>query len=89
MISSLATIDPIREPIVCFIGKLIVSKGVDLLLASWPLVLAKHPKARLVVVGFGTYREGLELLIRALERADERLLSHLCRYGRALEGGHP
>jgi glycosyltransferase involved in cell wall biosynthesis len=40
-----------------------------------------------VVVGFGTYREGLELLIRALERADERLLSHLCRYGRALEGG--
>lgn len=83
----LATIDPIREPVVCFIGKLIVSKGVDLLLAAWPLVLARHPKARLVVVGFGTYREGLELLIRALERADERLLSHLCRYGRALEGG--
>ena len=40
-----------------------------------------------MIVGFGTYREGLELLIRALERADEQLLSRIIRYGRALEGG--
>jgi glycosyltransferase involved in cell wall biosynthesis len=64
-----------------------VSKGPDLLLAAWPLVLPKNPQARLVIVGFGTYREGLELLIRALERADEQLLSRIIRYGRALEGG--
>ena len=68
-------------------GKLIVSKGIDLLLAAWPLVLAREPNARLVVVGFGTYREGLEVLLRGLERADERLLMHVCRYGRELEGG--
>ena len=68
-------------------GKLIVSKGVDLLLAAWPRVLAREPRAKLVIVGFGTYREGLEVLMRGLERADERLLMHVCRQGRALEGG--
>ena len=83
----LAALDPEREPIVCFVGKLIVSKGVDLLLAAWPRVLAREPRAKLVVVGFGTYREGLEVLLRGLERADERLLMHVCRQGRALEGG--
>ena len=68
-------------------GKLIVSKGVDLLLAAWPRVLAREPRAKLVIVGFGTYREGLEVLLRGLERADEQLLMHVCRQGRALEGG--
>jgi glycosyltransferase involved in cell wall biosynthesis len=84
---ALATLDPVASPIVCFVGKLIVSKGIDLVLAAWPLVLMRRPDARLVVVGFGTYREGIEVLIRGLERADERLLMHVCRYGRALEGG--
>ncbi len=48
---------------VVFVGKLIVSKGVDLLVAAWPLVLARVPAARLVIVGFGAYREGLERLL--------------------------
>jgi glycosyltransferase involved in cell wall biosynthesis len=84
---TLAAIDPVTQPLVCFVGKLIVSKGPDLLLAAWPLILMRNPQARLVMVGFGTYREALELLIRALERADEQLLSRIIRYGRALEGG--
>jgi glycosyltransferase involved in cell wall biosynthesis len=83
----LAALDPEREPIVCFVGKLIVSKGIDLLLAAWPRVLAREPRAKLVIVGFGTYREGVEVLLRGLERADEQLLMHVCRQGRALEGG--
>ncbi len=29
---------------VVFVGKLIVSKGVDLLLAAWPLVKGEHPR---------------------------------------------
>ena len=33
--------------LVVFVGKFIVSKGVDLLLAAWPLVRARHPEARL------------------------------------------
>ncbi len=83
----LAAVDPRIHPIVCFVGKLIVSKGIDLLIAAWPLVLMREPQARLVLVGFGTYREGVELLIRGLEHEDERLLMHVCRQGRGLEGG--
>ena len=87
---ALAALDPSAQPVVAFVGKLIVSKGADLLLAAWPLVLTRHPDARLVVVGFGTYREGLEVLLRGLERADERLLTHVIaaavvsRAGRAI-----
>ncbi len=45
-------------PRVIFVGKLIVSKGCDLLLAAWPLVARRHPGARLLMVGFGEYRDG-------------------------------
>ena len=55
-----------------YVGKLIVSKGVDLLLAAWPLVVARVPEARLVIVGFGTYRETLGRFVEALKRARRR-----------------
>ena len=51
-------------------GKLIASKGVELLLAAWPLVLAREPRARLLIVGFGVFRAGLEGLADALARGD-------------------
>ena len=60
---------PRRDRIVSYVGKLIVSKGVDLLLAAWPLVVGAVPDARLVVVGFGTYREALGRFVDALARA--------------------
>ena len=53
-----------------FIGKLIASKGVELLLAAWPLVLARAPDARLLIVGFGAFREQLQELAGALSRGD-------------------
>jgi glycosyltransferase involved in cell wall biosynthesis len=59
--AALSTIEP-DDRLVVFVGKLIASKGVDLLLAAWPLVLERVPEARLVVVGFGAFREGLEQL---------------------------
>ncbi|MGA9875218.1 MAG: glycosyltransferase family 4 protein [Solirubrobacteraceae bacterium] len=46
--------------LVAFVGKLIAAKGVDLLLAAWPLVLCRRPRARLVVIGFGSERERYE-----------------------------
>jgi len=55
---------------VVFVGKLIASKGVELLLAAWPLVLSREPSARLVVVGFGAFRDGLEALAGTLARGD-------------------
>jgi glycosyltransferase involved in cell wall biosynthesis len=67
---ALAGVDVERDRLVVFVGKLIASKGVELLLAAWPLVLRAHPDARLLVVGFGGWRAGLEALADALARGD-------------------
>ena len=74
-------------PRVVFVGKLIVSKGVDLLLAAWPLVHAANPGARLMIAGFGAFREGLEALWDALVAGDSEAVAEIARRGRGLEGG--
>src|SRR4051794_40568264 len=84
---ALATLDGGRDPVVAFVGKLIVSKGVDLLLAAWPLVLAEVPEARLAVVGFGAFRRGLEDLQAALAAGDLDRAAEIAEAGRELEGG--
>jgi glycosyltransferase involved in cell wall biosynthesis len=84
---ALRALDPVREPIVSYVGKLLVSKGVDLLLAAWPLVWASARDSRLVIVGFGTYRDGLERLMGALARGDLDDAREVARLGRELEGG--
>ncbi len=76
-----------REGLVAFVGKLIVSKGVDLLLAAWPLVRAAHPGVRLEVAGYGEYEGGLRRLLGALEAGDLDRAREVARRGRALEGG--
>jgi glycosyltransferase involved in cell wall biosynthesis len=80
------TADP-EDRVVGYVGKLIVSKGVDLLLAAFPLVLAAEPRARLAIVGFGGFGEGLERLLAALAAGDLDAAAALARRGRALEGG--
>jgi glycosyltransferase involved in cell wall biosynthesis len=80
--------DPSRVPSrVVFVGKLIVSKGVDLLLAAWPLVRAKHPDARLEIAGYGAYEEGLRKLLGALEAGDLSKACEIADAGWSLEGG--
>jgi glycosyltransferase involved in cell wall biosynthesis len=76
-----------RDPLVAFVGKLIVSKGVDLLLAAWPLVHAKHPRVRLQVAGYGAYEDGLRRLQAALDRGDLEDARAVAAAGRGLEGG--
>ncbi|MBA2240329.1 MAG: glycosyltransferase family 4 protein [Solirubrobacterales bacterium] len=76
-------------PRVVFVGKLIVSKGVDLLLAAWPLVHRAQPASRLIVVGFGEYAEGLERLWAALSSGDLDQAREIAAAGRGLEGGEP
>jgi glycosyltransferase involved in cell wall biosynthesis len=87
--AALRLLDPERDRIVSFVGKLIVSKGVDLLVAAWPLVVARVPDARLVVVGFGTYRDALDRFVEALRRRDLDDLHEIAARGRELEGGPP
>ncbi|MFL5883610.1 MAG: glycosyltransferase, partial [Thermoleophilaceae bacterium] len=86
---ALRALDPAREEIVTYVGKLIVSKGVDLLIAAWPVVYETVPNARLCVVGFGTYREALKELASALQRGDLDRARDIADRGRELEGGPP
>jgi glycosyltransferase involved in cell wall biosynthesis len=72
---------------VVFVGKLIVSKGVDLLIAAWPLVHAEHPDARLEIAGYGEYEQGLRRLSAALDSGDPSDAQEVARLGRGLEGG--
>jgi glycosyltransferase involved in cell wall biosynthesis len=85
----LRQIDLSRDRVVSYVGKLIVSKGVDLLLAAWPLVVGSVPDARLVVVGFGTYYEALMRFVEALRAGDLDALREIAARGRELEGGPP
>jgi glycosyltransferase involved in cell wall biosynthesis len=84
---ALERLDPARDRIVTFVGKLIVSKGVDLLLAAWPLVLARVPDAKLAIVGFGGYRSTLEDLVAALAAGDDAAVDAIVAAGREPEGG--
>ena len=76
-----------RTARVVYVGKLIVSKGVDLLLASWPLVRARHPEARLQVAGFGEYEAALRKLAGALEDGNLRRAREIAAEGWGAEGG--
>jgi glycosyltransferase involved in cell wall biosynthesis len=67
--AALETVGP-GDRLVVFVGKLIASKGVELLLAAWPLVLEREPRARLLVVGFGGFRAGLEALEARIAAGD-------------------
>jgi glycosyltransferase involved in cell wall biosynthesis len=72
---------------IVFVGKLIVSKGVDLLLAAWPLVRRRHPEVELKIAGYGEYEQGLRRLLAALDRGDLDDACEVARLGWRLEGG--
>ena len=65
---NLAEIDWMNEKVVLYYGKYLWTKGIHLLLAAMPLVLENHPRARLILVGFGAAREYLEALVGLLDQ---------------------
>ncbi|MCW3029224.1 MAG: glycosyl transferase group 1 [Solirubrobacterales bacterium] len=82
---ALERLHPGEDALVAFVGKLIVSKGVDLLIAAWPLVLERAPHARLAVIGFGAYRAGIERMTAALAVGDLDQAREIALAGRSLE----
>lgn len=74
-------------PVVAYVGKLLVAKGLDLLVLAWPLVLRERPDATLGVVGFGAFRPGVERLLAALSDGDLSAVRAVIEEGRGLEGG--
>lgn len=55
------------EPIVCYFGAYLNTKGVGELLASFPHILDRIPKARLLIIGYGSYREQMEGMLFSFE----------------------
>ena len=74
------------SPLVLYVGKLIHSKGVHCLIAAFARV-RRETGARLLVVGFGTFREGLQALVRALSTGNETIVKLISSQGTLLEGG--
>src|SRR5919199_1579116 len=74
------------SPLVAYVGKLIHSKGVHSLLSAFATV-RRETGARLLIVGFGTFREGLEALTHALSTRDDKTVERLAELGKLLEGG--
>src|SRR4028119_214135 len=73
-------------PLVVYLGKLIHSKGVHSLVSAFAPV-HRATGARLLVIGFGTFREGLQALVRALDAGDGENADRLAEHGRLVEGG--
>jgi glycosyltransferase involved in cell wall biosynthesis len=73
-------------PLVIYVGKLIHSKGVHSLISAFARVRGETG-ARLLVVGFGTFRDGLEALTLSLSAGDEATVERLAEMGKLLEGG--
>lgn len=69
-------------PLIAFVGKLIVAKGIDLLLAAWPLVLGQFPAARLAVVGFGEYETTVQRWIDVISSGDLSAVAELAEAAR-------
>ena len=74
------------SPLVVYVGKLIHSKGVHSLLSAFAQV-RRQTDARLLVVGFGTFREALEALVHTLGEGDRHTAGLLAGSGRLFEGG--
>lgn len=72
-------------PLVVYVGKLIHSKGVHSLLSAFAHV-HRETGARLLIVGFGTFREALEALTRSLGTGGESTVRLLAENGPLFEG---
>jgi glycosyltransferase involved in cell wall biosynthesis len=87
----LRTVDWAREPVVTFVGRLIPAKGVAALVAAFPLILERHPDARLLVVGTGWLREYLEAYVIALQEGQGDRARSILQWAaeRRQEGARP
>ncbi|MEX1182579.1 MAG: glycosyltransferase [Gemmatimonadota bacterium] len=87
--AKLESIDWEQDQILAFIGRLIPAKGIHALIGALPLILARAPRMRLIVVGHGPLREPLETLLFAMERGDRTLAERVLRHAETIEAGEP
>lgn len=87
--AKLASIDWTVEQTAVFVGRLIAAKGIHALIGALPLVLARTPRTRLLVVGHGPLREPLEALVHAMTQGDPDLAMRVVTHAETIEAGEP
>ena len=73
------------EPIIIYFGAYLNTKGVGEVVTSFPVVLHEVPEARLLVVGFGSYREHMEGILSSMESGDVDAFVAFCQAGNFLD----
>jgi glycosyltransferase involved in cell wall biosynthesis len=81
----LEDVDWQSEPTLLYVGRLISTKGIQGVLAAMPLLLARKPAMRLIIVGHGPLREVMEAMTWAMEHGHIDLLERIADHGRTLE----
>ncbi|HSK18685.1 MAG TPA: glycosyltransferase [Longimicrobiales bacterium] len=87
--AKLASIDWATDQVLAFVGRLIPAKGIHAVIAALPLMLARAPRLRLVVVGHGPLREPLEAFVHALAHGDRSLAGAVLDHAATIEAGEP
>ncbi len=64
-----------EAPVVVCVSRLVARKGQDVLVAGWPRVLARHPRARLLLVGGGPAEASLRRAVAAGGLTDSVVLT--------------
>lgn len=82
----LDAVDWEHDETVTFVGKVAGYKGVASIIAAFPAIAARRPRARLLIIGRGNLREGLEALVWALGHGNRRLVDRIVASGGLLEG---
>jgi len=62
----------VREPEAAFVGRFVEKKGLDVLAAAWPTVVAKVPTARLRVLGYGPLEHVARAVADSVQIAPDR-----------------
>ena len=73
------------EPVIIYFGSYLHTKGVGEIVASFPKVLESLPQARLLVVGYGGYREHMEGMLTSMESGDMEAFVAFCGAGQFLD----
>jgi glycosyltransferase involved in cell wall biosynthesis len=63
------------SPMLLFVGRMITQKGIPYLIDSMPLVLKKHPGAKLFLVGRGSLLEGLKSKVASMHLENSVIFS--------------